>query len=93
MRQSDEPVDVQETEEEIDLTEPVIEGSANTQDTPAIEAELTDQELRTAYRIAVRSRTMEEYFVRLVSRGEVKFSIWGPGEEIHGAACALALSK
>jgi len=55
--------------------------------------ELTDEELRTAYRVAVRSRTTEEYFVRLVSRGEVKFSIWGPGEEIHGTAAALALSK
>ena len=31
--------------------------------------------------------------VRLVSRGEVKFAIWGPGEEIHGTATALALSK
>ncbi len=96
VRQPDELVDVQETEEEIDLTEPPIdsiEASANTQDSPAIEAQLTDEELRTAYRVAVRSRTMEEYFVRLVLRGEVKFSIWGPGEEIHGAACALALSK
>lgn len=55
--------------------------------------ELTDEELRHAYRIAVRSRTTEEYIVRLVSRGEVKFAIWGPGEEIHGVATALALSK
>ncbi|MEO0602803.1 MAG: thiamine pyrophosphate-dependent enzyme, partial [Myxococcota bacterium] len=31
--------------------------------------------------------------VRLVSRGEVKFAIWGPGEEVHGTACALALHK
>ena len=25
--------------------------------------------------------------------GEVKFAIWGPGEEIHGTATALALHK
>ena len=31
--------------------------------------------------------------MRLVSKGEVKFAIWGPGEEIHGTATALALSK
>ncbi|MFT7522017.1 MAG: 2-oxoisovalerate dehydrogenase E1 component, partial [Kiritimatiellia bacterium] len=30
---------------------------------------------------------------RLVSRGEVKFAIWGPGEEVHGVATALALNK
>lgn len=50
-------------------------------------------ELRAAYRIAVRSRCAEEHIVRLVTRGEVKFAIWGPGEEIHGTATALALSK
>ena len=31
--------------------------------------------------------------MRLVSRGEVKFAIWGPGEEVHGTATALALHK
>jgi 2-oxoisovalerate dehydrogenase E1 component len=50
-------------------------------------------ELRLAYRVAVRSRATEEHIVRLVNRGEVKFAIWGPGEEIHGTATALALSK
>lgn len=53
----------------------------------------TADELRLAYRVAVRSRATEESIVRLVNRGEVKFSIWGPGEEVHGAATALALSK
>lgn len=53
----------------------------------------TDDELRLAYRVAVRSRTTEEFIVRLVSRGEVKFAIWGPGEEVHGVATALALSR
>ncbi len=53
----------------------------------------TDQELATAYRVAVRSRAAEEHIVRLASRGEIKFAIWGPGEEIHGTATAAALSK
>ncbi len=53
----------------------------------------TAEELRRAYRAAVRSRALEEHIVRLVSRGEVKFAIWGPGEEIHGTATALALSR
>jgi 2-oxoisovalerate dehydrogenase E1 component len=54
---------------------------------------LTDDELRTAYRIGARSRAAEEHIVRLVSRGEVKFAIFGPGEEVHGVATALALKK
>jgi hypothetical protein len=53
----------------------------------------TAEELRLAYEVATRSRSTEEHIVRLVSRGEVKFAIWGPGEEIHGTATALALSK
>lgn len=53
----------------------------------------TADELRHAYRVAARSRSAEEHIVRLVTRGEVKFAIWGPGEEIHGTATALALSK
>ena len=53
----------------------------------------TPEELRQAYRAAVRSRAVEEHIVRLVTRGEVKFAIWGPGEEVHGTATALALSK
>ena len=50
-------------------------------------------ELRLAYRVAARSRAAEEYIVRLVNKGEVKFAIWGPGEEIHGCATSLALSR
>lgn len=53
----------------------------------------TADELRLAYEVGARSRSVEEHIVRLVSRGEVKFAIWGPGEEVHGTATALALSK
>ncbi|MFT7617322.1 MAG: 2-oxoisovalerate dehydrogenase E1 component [Planctomycetota bacterium] len=56
-------------------------------------SEPTDEELLLAYRVAARSRALEEYIVRLVNKGEVKFAIWGPGEEIHGTATSLALSK
>lgn len=56
-------------------------------------AQPTADELRLAYRVAARSRSTEEHIVRLASRGEVKFAIWGPGEEVHGTATALALSK
>jgi len=93
---ADEQIDIQETETEVDidlkLSAPEADPAAGANQTIDIE-DLTAAELRFAYRVAVRSRVMEEYFVRLVSRGEVKFSIWGPGEEIHGAATALALSK
>ena len=57
------------------------------------DAALTNEERLLAYRLAVRSRALEEHIVRLVTRGEVKFAIWGPGEEIHGTATALALRK
>ncbi len=53
----------------------------------------SNDDLLRAYRIAARSRCVEEHIVRLVARGEVKFAIWGPGEEVHGVATALALSK
>ena len=55
--------------------------------------EPTPEELRHAYSVGVGSRAVEEHIVRLVTRGEVKFAIWGPGEEVHGTATALALSK
>ena len=61
--------------------------------TPSLVEAPTAEELRLAYRMATRSRAAEEHIVRLVSRGEVKFAIWGPGEEIHGTATALALSR
>jgi 2-oxoisovalerate dehydrogenase E1 component len=54
---------------------------------------LTPEERISAYRLGVRSRAVEEHIVRLVSRGEVKFAIWGPGEEVHGTATALGLFK
>ena len=92
---TDEQTDVQETETEADidleLDGPAAGSAAGPNDYS--EAEPSHDELRFAYRVATRSRTMEEYFVRLVNRGEVKFSIWGPGEEIHGVATALALYK
>jgi 2-oxoisovalerate dehydrogenase E1 component len=53
----------------------------------------TAEEMVAAYEVASRSRATEEHIVRLVSRGEVKFAIWGPGEEVHGTATALALHK
>lgn len=55
--------------------------------------EPSPDELRLAYEVAVRSRVVEEHIVRLASRGDVKFAIWGPGEEVHGVATALALSR
>jgi len=92
---ADEQIDVQETETEADIDLEFNGPGAVSAAGPSEDAvtDLSDAELRFAYRVATRSRTMEEYFVRLVNRGEVKFSIWGPGEEIHGAATALALSK
>ena len=53
----------------------------------------TKEELRLAYRVAARSRALEERIINLVRSGEVKFAIWGAGEEIHGTATALAFSK
>lgn len=52
---------------------------------------LSADQLRLAYQVATHSRAVEEHIVRLASRGEVKFAIWGPGEEVHGVATALAL--
>ena len=40
--------------------------------------QLSKEELIHAYTVAARSRSMEEHIVKLVSRGEVKFAIWGP---------------
>ena len=66
---------------------------AQTEADATAQVEPTSEELKHAYRVAIRSRTTEEYIVRLVSRGEVKFAIWGPGEEVHGVATSLALSR
>jgi 2-oxoisovalerate dehydrogenase E1 component len=54
---------------------------------------LRSEELVHAYRVAARSRAVEERIVRLVSQGRVKFAIWGAGEEVHGTATALAFEK
>jgi 2-oxoisovalerate dehydrogenase E1 component len=53
----------------------------------------TPDQLRFAYRCAVRSRSLEAHIIRLVSRGEVKFAIWGTGEEVAATAFALALDR
>ena len=58
---------------------------------PSIVREPSPEELRICYTAACRSRVLEEHIVRLASRGDVKFAIWGPGEEVHGSAAALAL--
>lgn len=55
--------------------------------------ELTPDELRLAYRVAVRNRSMDERVVRLLSQGRIKFAIYGPGQEIHATATALAWHK
>ncbi|MCP4867476.1 MAG: hypothetical protein GY898_02005 [Proteobacteria bacterium] len=55
--------------------------------------ELTPDELRHAYRVAVRNRSMDERIVRLLSQGRIKFAIYGPGQEIHATATALAWHK
>ncbi len=57
-----------------------------------VTAQPTSEELRLAYEVACGSRVLEEHIVRLAARGEVKFAIWGPGEEVHGTATALAWS-
>ena len=54
---------------------------------------LSKTALREAYSVACGSRILEEHIVRLASRGEVKFAIWGPGEEVHGCATALAFKQ
>ena len=60
---ADKQIDVQETETEADtnleLRAPAADGAKGANQTIKIE-DLTDTELRSAYRIAVRSRVMEE---------------------------------
>lgn len=52
---------------------------------------LTLDRLRLAYREACLSRMHVERVVQECLKGTVKFSIWGPGEEIYATAAALAL--
>ncbi len=55
-------------------------------------AELTPERLRLAYREACMARLHVERVVQECLKGQVKFAIWGPGEEIHGTASALAFA-
>ena len=55
--------------------------------------ELTPDLLRLAYREACLARLHVERVVQECLKGKVKFAIWGPGEEIHGTAAALALHR
>jgi 2-oxoisovalerate dehydrogenase E1 component len=55
--------------------------------------ELTADLLRLAYREACLARLHVERVVQECLKGNVKFAIWGPGEEIHGTAAALALHQ
>jgi 2-oxoisovalerate dehydrogenase E1 component len=54
---------------------------------------LTPEDLRLAYLAGCESRTLDQVLVRLINQGRVRFSIWGPGEELHGTATALAFHK
>ncbi len=55
--------------------------------------ELTSDQLRLAYREACLARLHVERVVQECLKGHIKFAIWGPGEEIHGTAAALALHQ
>ena len=55
--------------------------------------ELTPDRLRMAYREMCMARFHVERVVQECSKGNIKFSIWGPGEELHGAAQALAFES
>lgn len=51
---------------------------------------LTPELLRTAYREMLLARCHVERVVQECAKGTIKFAIWGSGEELHGAAEALA---
>jgi 2-oxoisovalerate dehydrogenase E1 component len=61
---------------------------ARLDDVPA----LTPERLKLAYNEACLARMHVERIVQECLKGEVKFAIWGPGEEIHGTASALAFA-
>lgn len=54
---------------------------------------LTAERLRMAYREMCIARCHVERVVQECSKGRIKFAIWGPGEELHGAAQALAYQE
>ncbi|HEY8377831.1 MAG TPA: transketolase C-terminal domain-containing protein, partial [Nannocystis sp.] len=51
---------------------------------------LTPELLRMAYREMLIARCHVERVVQECAKGTVKFAIWGSGEEVHGAAEAIA---
>jgi len=54
---------------------------------------LTRERLRHAYSEMCMARSHVERVVQECAKGAIKFSIWGSGEEVHGAAEALAYSE
>ncbi|MBA3550359.1 MAG: hypothetical protein H0T76_28120 [Nannocystis sp.] len=55
--------------------------------------QLTPELLRLAYQEMLMARCHVERVVQECAKGTIKFSIWGSGEEVHGAAEALALHE
>jgi len=55
--------------------------------------QLTPELLRLAYREMLMARCHVERVVQECAKGTIKFSIWGSGEEVHGAAEAIALHE
>lgn len=55
--------------------------------------QLTPELLRLAYREMLTARCHVERVVQECAKGTIKFSIWGSGEELHGAAEAIALHE
>lgn len=55
--------------------------------------QLTPELLRLAYQEMLTARCHVERVVQECAKGTIKFSIWGSGEEVHGAAEALALHE
>ncbi|TPV96798.1 MAG: hypothetical protein B7733_02635 [Myxococcales bacterium FL481] len=51
---------------------------------------LTPELLRTAYTEMCLCRVYIQRVVQECSKGNIKFAIWGPGEELHGVAEAIA---
>ncbi len=57
-------------------------------------ADLSAEELRQAYEVALETRAQIVTCMMMKTRGEgVEFWIGGPGEEVHGTAVALALHR
>ena len=54
---------------------------------------LTPELLKQAYSEMCIARCHVERVVQECSKGNIKFAIWGPGEELHGAAQAIAFSE